>query len=457
MEVKIIDASSAKGKAKSIEERIAFLETQSSPECKPSKSSEACSAKGNEERIDILPHSLPECKPSNSTIQVEVTVGWRCMLALGLVLGLAGGLTVVSVVLVSEKLNGSKDVDAKDELPIAPRLPQQSVIGSDNEVPHSSTSMPPIRNTTTTATTTTTTTSAPTTTTTTATPTPITTTTTATPTPVTTTATPTANNDLDWKTNCGVQPLNHAGSFGVWPWQVLVTGWNRSRVIESKHLGRKKWMIQNKCEGVLLNSKFVLTVALCQSEFTTSFWVGMGDYQVIKNNVPKSEVMLPVKNVSVHPNYDLALMELRNPVTFQEHILPICFPPEKVESKYVGGVATVAGRRSLRHGDSLTERLQDVQLQIITNSGCQAWFQEENITKNITSELMCAAYWNFNSCEGDSGGPLTLRGPDGRWVLVGTVMDGIKCAKPNLPGVYMRTSHYRPWIDRIINAEDVAL
>ena len=82
MEAKIIDANSAKGKAKSIEERIAFLETQSSPECKPSKSSEAkvqkctlskqkCSTEGCEERIDILPHSLPECKRSNSTIQVS--------------------------------------------------------------------------------------------------------------------------------------------------------------------------------------------------------------------------------------------------------------------------------------------------------------------------------------------------------------------------------------------------
>lgn len=40
---------------------------------------------------------------------------------------------------------------------------------------------------------------------------------------------------------------------------------------------------------------------------------------------------------------------------------------------------------------------------------------------------------------------------DGHWVLVGTVSHGIKCAEPNLPGVYMRTSSYRSWIDKIIN------
>jgi len=264
---------------------------------------------------------------------------------------------------------------------------------------------------------------------------------------------PTNYKQWDWKTKCGVQPLNHTGSFGVWPWQVLVIEW--------KHLGKNK-KIQNKCGGVLLNSKFVLISAHCQSESSTDFTVGLGDYNGSKTYGPKSEVTLNVKKVFVHPNYmagtfdnDLALLELDSPVTFQEHILPICLPT--IESKYVGVVATVAGWRSLMHGDSLTEKLQEVQLHIITNSDCQAWFQEKNSKKIIKPELMCAAYWSSNSCEGDSGGPLTLRGPDGRWVLVGTVMDGIKCAKPNLPGVYMRTSHYRPWIDRIINAEDVAL
>ena len=71
---------------------------------------------------------------------------------------------------------------------------------------------------------------------------------------------------------------------------------------------------------------------------------------------PKSEVTHDVKKVFVHPNYvgdtfdnDFALMELDSPVTFQEHILPICLPPE--ENDYVGGVATVAGWGSLRHGE----------------------------------------------------------------------------------------------------------
>ena len=62
---------------------------------------------------------------------------------------------------------------------------------------------------------------------------------------------------------------------------------------------------------------------------------------------------------------------------------------------------------------------------------------------------------------------------DGRWLLMGTVKlllpdfylksfitcphltlavqvsHGIKCAYPNLPGVYMRMTFYKPWIEKV--------
>ena len=42
-----------------------------------------------------------------------------------------------------------------------------------------------------------------------------------------------------------------------------------------------------------------------------------------------------------------------------------------------------------------------------------------------------------------------LEREDGRWSLVGTVSHGIRCAYPNMPGVYMRMTYYRPWIERV--------
>jgi secreted trypsin-like serine protease len=44
---------------------------------------------------------------------------------------------------------------------------------------------------------------------------------------------------------------------------------------------------------------------------------------------------------------------------------------------------------------------------------------------------------------------MMLERDDGRWTLVGTVSNGIGCANPNMPGIYMRMSYYRPWIERV--------
>ena len=55
----------------------------------------------------------------------------------------------------------------------------------------------------------------------------------------------------------------------------------------------------------------------------------------------------------------------------------------------------------------------------------------------------------FHRLQCDSGGPLMLERDDGRWSLVGTVSHGIRCAYPNMPGVYMRMTYYRPWIERV--------
>ena len=53
------------------------------------------------------------------------------------------------------------------------------------------------------------------------------------------------------------------------------------------------------------------------------------------------------------------------------------------------------------------------------------------------------------SFQGDSGGPLMVQQEDSRWILAGTVSHGIKCAYPNLPGVYMRMTYYKPWIEKV--------
>lgn len=88
----------------------------------------------------------------------------------------------------------------------------------------------------------------------------------------------------------------------------------------------------------------------------------------------------------------------------------------------------------------------------MSNEECREMYLKSGYKKNIPPTALCAGYpeGGKDSCEGDSGGPLMVR-QDTTWVLAGIVSNGIKCAEPNLPGVYARVSEYLPWIDSVIN------
>ncbi|XP_053621135.1 serine protease filzig [Plodia interpunctella] len=260
------------------------------------------------------------------------------------------------------------------------------------------------------------------------------------------------DNTIDYndKNLCGVRPLVKSGrivggknaKFGEWPWQVLVR--------ESTWLGL---FTKNKCGGVLITSRFVTTAAHCQPGFLASLVAVFGENDISGDKEPRRPVSRNVRRVIVHRQYDaatfendLALLELESPVKFDAHIVPICMPPDN--SDFTGRMATVTGWGRLKYGGGVPAVLQEVQVPVIENSACQEMFLTAGHQKNIRKSFICAGYANGqkDSCEGDSGGPLVLQRSDGRWQLVGTVSHGIRCAAPFLPGVYMRTSFYKPWL-----------
>ncbi|XP_014614554.1 PREDICTED: mucin-5AC isoform X1 [Polistes canadensis] len=257
----------------------------------------------------------------------------------------------------------------------------------------------------------------------------------------------------DFRTQCGVRPLIKSGrivggkgaQFGEWPWQVLVR--------EATWLGL---FTKNKCGGVLITDKYVITAAHCQPGFLASLVAVFGEFDISGELETKRSLTKNVRRVIVNRGYDpatfendLALLELESPVQFDAHIVPICMPDENVD--FTGRMATVTGWGRLKYNGGVPSVLQEVQVPIMENSVCQEMFQTAGHSKLILESFLCAGYANGqkDSCEGDSGGPLVMERPDGRWMLVGTVSHGIKCAAPYLPGVYMRTTYFKPWLHSI--------
>jgi secreted trypsin-like serine protease len=105
---------------------------------------------------------------------------------------------------------------------------------------------------------------------------------------------------------------------------------------------------------------------------------------------------------------------------------------------------------------TLPEALQIVKVPIMSNEECKRMYKTARQKIILRDTILCAGYaiGGKDSCEGDSGGPLAVRDePGSKWTLAGIVSNGVKCAEPNLPGIYTRISEYRNWIIETINKQ----
>lgn len=123
---------------------------------------------------------------------------------------------------------------------------------------------------------------------------------------------------------CGVRPLvktarivgGKSAAFGEFPWQVLVR--------ESTWLGL---FTKNKCGGVLISNRYVMTAAHCQPGFLASLVAVFGEFDISGGMASKRPLSRNVKRVIVHRQYDpatfandLAILELEHPIHFDQHI-----------------------------------------------------------------------------------------------------------------------------------------
>jgi trypsin len=154
-----------------------------------------------------------------------------------------------------------------------------------------------------------------------------------------------------------------------------------------------------------------------------------------------------------HPNYksrtadyDFALFKLCSDSTLAKAgtVIPIMLNA-KPSTPAIQQVLTVTGWGDTG-GSSYSIILQEVDIPYLTNIACTTSPMLYR-SKEITASMMCAGTGGKDSCSGDSGGPLIIRGSsNGNHTLVGIVSWGNGCALPNYPGVYARVSLVIGWI-----------
>ena len=143
------------------------------------------------------------------------------------------------------------------------------------------------------------------------------------------------------------------------------------------------------------------------------------------------------------PRRDIALLRLSQPVAGAAPIAPVAPAPAPPTAWAVGDPLEVMGWGLTESG--FPDLLQHVEIDRVSDSTCAGIPGYGFVAEDMLCALRVAGQNVYDSCSGDSGGPLTTSTPGADptdpadFKLVGAVSYGSpSCDDPDLPGVYAR-------------------
>mmetsp|Transcript_4112 Transcript_4112/g.8748 ORF Transcript_4112/g.8748 Transcript_4112/m.8748 type:complete len:363 (-) Transcript_4112:114-1202(-) len=214
------------------------------------------------------------------------------------------------------------------------------------------------------------------------------------------------------------------------------------------------------CGASLIHPDILLTAAHCipylQDEVgNNAAYIGMhSPFQ--SGNGGQDKDIIALEKIVVHPDYDrfsqehdLALLKLESPSD--------ATPVKLDDGTNDMGRSTVLtalgyGIESVR-SKVLTDQVKELDLLFVSNDICSLVYDDYYAdTGHITDDMMCAQALRpgTDTCTGDSGGPLFIRGRSEEYdVQVGVTSFGIECAE-DYPGAYTSVSSHFDYIASVI-------
>ena len=107
-----------------------------------------------------------------------------------------------------------------------------------------------------------------------------------------------------------------------------------------------------------------------------------------------------------------------------------------------GDSFVVSGWGTTSEGGEFSRKLRQVTVPYVSDEDCDSFYGGDN--QFLSDVMVCAGEKGRDSCQGDSGSPLTLEN-----VHVGLASWGYGCGREGYPGVYTQTDGVLDFIESV--------
>ncbi|XP_076134364.1 granzyme G-like [Alosa pseudoharengus] len=200
------------------------------------------------------------------------------------------------------------------------------------------------------------------------------------------------------------------------------------------------------CGGFVIKPNFVLTAAHCKERLTGKVSVVLGAHNIHKAEknkryyIRKEDKIIHEAYKEVITGNDIMLLKLSGKIGKDVKTVKI---PSSDKMKMKNATKCLVAGWGKTSTNEASSQLQVVQVQVIDFQNCRAAWNQNDISKKLPKNVMCAIGFNRNGPSlGDSGGPLVCNG-----LAVGIVSFNLnESYRQIIPAVYTQISKFLPWI-----------